>query len=66
MSGLRQKMIKAMKLRDLSENTQKAYLQAVTGLAKHYRMPPDQLSQEMIDDYLLYLKNDLGAALLRQ
>lgn len=60
MTELRQKMIKAMELRDLSENTQKGYLQAVTGLAKHYRMPPDRLSQEMIDDYLLYLKNDLG------
>ena len=62
MTELRQKMIKAMKLRDLSENTQKGYLQAVAGLAKHYRVPPDQLSQEMIDDYLLYLKNDLGRA----
>ncbi len=62
MTELRQKMIKAMKLRDLSENTQKGYLQAVTGLAKHYGMPPDQLSQEMIDDYWLYLKNDLGRA----
>ncbi len=62
MTELRRKMIKAMKLRDLSENTQKGYLQAVTGLAKHYRLPPDQLSPEMIDDYLLYLKNDLNRA----
>lgn len=62
MTELRQKMIKTMELRDLSDNTQKGYLQAVAGLAKHYRMPPNQLSQEMIDDYLLYLKNDLGRA----
>jgi hypothetical protein len=62
MTELRQKMIKAMKLRDLSENTQRGYLQAVTSLAKYYRLPPDQLSQEMIDDYLLYLKNDLDRA----
>jgi site-specific recombinase XerD len=62
MTELRQKMIKAMELRDLSENTQRGYLQAVTGLAKHYRTPPDQLCQEMIDDYLLYLKNDLRRA----
>ncbi len=62
MTELRQKMIKAMELRDLSENTQRGYLQAVTGIAKHYRLPPDQLSQEMIDNYLLYLKNDLNRA----
>jgi integrase/recombinase XerD len=62
MTELRQKMIKSMELRDLSENTQKGYLQAVTGLAKHYRLPPDRLSPEMIDNYLLYLKNDLGRA----
>ena len=62
MTELRQKMIKAMELKDLSDNTQRGYLQAVTGLAKHYKSPPDRISQEMIEDYLLYLKNDLGRA----
>jgi len=62
MTKLRQQMIRSMELRDLSENTQKSYLQAVTGLAKHYMLPPNQLSQEMLEDYLLYLKNDLGRA----
>lgn len=62
MTELRKKMIKAMELKDLSENSQRAYLQAVTGIAKHYRLPPDQISQEMIENYLLYLKNDLGRA----
>lgn len=62
MTKLRQQMIRAMELKDLSENTQKAYLQAVTSLAKHYKRSPNQLSQEMLEDYLLYLKNDLGKA----
>ena len=57
MTELRQKMIRAMDLKDLSKHTQRTYLAAVTGLAKHYRKSPDKLTQEMIEDYLLYLKN---------
>jgi integrase/recombinase XerD len=62
MTELRQKMIRAMELENLSDNTQRRYLSAVTGLAKHYRQSPDQLTKEMIEDYLLYLKNDKGGA----
>jgi len=40
MSELRQKMIRAMELKNLSPHTQRAYLAAVTGLARHYRQPP--------------------------
>ena len=62
MTQLRQKMIRAMDLKDLSKHTQRTYLAAVTGLAKHYRQSPDKLTQEMIEDYLLYLKNVKGNA----
>jgi integrase/recombinase XerD len=62
MTELRRKMIRAMELKDLSENTQRGYLQSVAGLSKHYMLPPDKISQEMIENYLLYLKNDLGRA----
>ena len=62
MTKLRQKMIRAMELKNLFDNTQRAYLAAVTGLAKHYQQSPDQLTKEMIEDYLLYLKNDKGNA----
>ena len=62
MTELRQKMIRAMELGNLSDNTQRRYLDAVTGLAKHYHQSPDQLTKEMIEDYLLYLKNDKGNA----
>jgi hypothetical protein len=37
MTELRQKMIRAMELKNLSPHTQRAYLAAVTGLARHYR-----------------------------
>ena len=60
MSKLRQKMIRAMELKNLSDNTQRTYLTAVTGIAKHYQKSPEKLSKVMIEDYLLYLKNEKG------
>lgn len=60
MTPLRQKMIKAMELRNLSKNTQRYYLSAVIGVARYYQQSPDKVSQEMIEDYLLYLKNNKG------
>jgi site-specific recombinase XerD len=62
MTKLRQKMIRAMELKNFSNHTQRAYLAAVTGLAKHYQQSPDKLTKEMIEDYLLYLKNEKGNA----
>ncbi len=62
MSKLREEMIKVMNLKDLSINTQNAYLRGVTGLAKYYMKSPEQISNKMVDDYLLHLKNDLKYA----
>jgi integrase/recombinase XerD len=62
MTPLRQKMIRAMDLKNLSPHTKRAYLASVTGLTRHYQKPPDQISATMIEDYLLYLKNDKGIA----
>lgn len=60
MTPLREKMIKAMELRNLAKNTQRGYLGAVKGLASFYRQSPDQLTKDQIEDYLLYLKNSKG------
>lgn len=60
MSKLRQKMIREMELRNLAKNTQRSYLRVITGLCKHYMFPPDKITKEMLEDYLLYLKNDKG------
>ena len=60
MTPLQKKMIKAMELRNLAKGTQDYYLSAVKGIARFYNKPPDTLTREMIEDYLLYLKNDKG------
>ena len=62
MTELRQKMIRAMELKNLSSHTQRAYLAAVTGLARYYQKSPDTINKEMIEDYLLYLKDQKGNA----
>ena len=62
MTELRKKMIRAMELKNLSHHTQRAYLAAVTGIAKFYNQSPDKMTQEKIEDYLLYLKLDKGIA----
>ena len=36
MTPLRQRMVKDMSVRGLSENTKRSYLNSVTGLARHY------------------------------
>ena len=60
MTELRQKMVRAMELKNLSNHTQRAYLAAVTGMTKHYQRSPDKITNKMIEDYLLYLKNEKG------
>jgi len=62
MTELRQKMIRAMELKNLSNHSQRAYLAAVTAITKHYRRSPDKITNKMIEDYLLYLKNSKGNA----
>jgi site-specific recombinase XerD len=62
MTELRQKMIRVMELKNLSDHTQRAYLAAVKGIAKFYDQSPDKMTQEKIEDYLLYLKQDKGIA----
>ena len=62
MTQLRKKMIRAMELKNLSHHTQRAYLAAVTGIARFYNQSPDKMTQEKIEDYLLYLKQDKGIA----
>ncbi len=58
MTQLRQKMIKAIDLRNLSKHTKRSYLATVTRLTKHYQESPEKITEEQIEDYLLYLKNE--------
>jgi len=45
MTKLRQQMIDQMVLRGFAANTQRAYLHAVSQLARHYDRSPDRISK---------------------
>ena len=55
MTKLRQQMNDAMQLRGLAERTRESYIACVYGLAKYYRLSPDQLDAAAIQAYLLHL-----------
>jgi integrase/recombinase XerD len=58
MTPLRQRMIEDMQLRGLSALTQQRYVSAVRQLAAYYMRSPDQISEDELRAYFLYLKND--------
>jgi integrase len=62
MSALREKMIEDMQLRGFAVRTQEAYLLAVSQLARHYHKSPDQIEEEELRQYFLFLKNEKHAA----
>ncbi len=59
---LRQRLIEDMQLHGFAAKTQDAYLRAVKQLAEHYRKSPDQITEEELRQYFLYLKNDKHAS----
>ncbi len=62
MSELRNRMIRDMQLAGLVEGTRREYVRAVRQLAAYYMIPPDQLSERNVEDYLLYVRDELGVA----
>ena len=62
MTVLRQKMLEDMQLRGFAVRTQEAYLLAVRQLVKYYRKSPDQIDEEELRQYFLFLKNEKHAA----
>ena len=62
MSELRNQMIQDMKLAGLVEGTRREYLRAVRQLAAYYMTPPDRLTERQVQDYILYVRDDLGVA----
>jgi len=52
---LRQKLIEDLQLHGLSRRTQEVYVVAVRQLAEHYGKSPDQISEEELRQYFLYL-----------
>jgi len=55
-------MLEDMQLRGFAVRTQEAYLSAVSQLAKYYRKSPDQIDEEELRQYVLFLKNEKHAA----
>jgi hypothetical protein len=62
MSELKNRMIQDMKLAGLVEGTGREYLRAVRQLAAYYMVPPDQLTERQVQDYILYVRDELGVA----
>jgi integrase/recombinase XerD len=61
-STLRQKMIEDMQLKGLAERTQEAYVGAVHQLSQRFRKSPDNIDEEELREYFLYLKNEKQVA----
>ena len=55
-------MIQDMKLAGLVEGTAREYLRAVRQLAAYYMVAPDRISERQVQDYILYVRDELGVA----
>jgi len=55
-------MIEDMQLRGLSERTQRSYVGAVRQLAEYYGKSPDQINEEQLRQYFVYLKQEKQCA----
>ncbi len=62
MTPLGQRMIEDMQLRGLSARTQETYVRVIRQLAEYYDKSPDQVSEEELRHYFLYLKNEQQAS----
>ena len=62
MSELRNRMIQDLKLAGLVEGTRREYLRAVHQLAACYMVSPDHLTERQVQDYILYVRDELGIA----
>ena len=62
MSAIRHRMIDDMQLHGYAEKTQTAYIGAVRCLARHYHRTPEDITQEEVRSYFLYLVKERGVA----
>ena len=62
MSELRNRMLRDMQLAGLVEGTRYQYLRAVRQLTAYYMVSPDRLSERQVEQYLLYVRDELGVA----
>ena len=62
MSELRERMIRDLRLAGLDEGSQRLYLRAVRQLAAYYMVSPDRLSERQVEEYILYVRDELAIA----
>ena len=56
------RMLRDMQLAGLVEGTRRQYLRAVRQLTAYYMVSPDRLSERQVEQYLLYVRDELGVA----
>jgi len=61
-TSLRHRMSRDLQLRGLAQRTHDGYLREVRKLACYYNAAPDQLSEQQVGEYLLYLINECNFA----
>src|SRR5262245_13781134 len=62
MTPLRRRMLEDLQLRGPAPTTHQCYLDAVRQLTRYYHRPPDQLSDEELRQYFLYLRQEQKVA----
>ena len=62
MSEPRDRMIQDLKLAGLVEGTNRQYVRAVRQLTAYYMVSQDRLNERQVEEYLLYVRDDLGVA----
>ena len=62
MSELRNRMIQDLKLAGLKEGTAEVYLRAVRQLTVYCKISPDRISERQVEEFILYVRDDLGVA----
>ena len=60
--SLRDRMRRALRIRNYSPRTEQAYIRAVAKFAAHFGQPPHQLGAPEIEQYLYYLRDERGAS----
>ena len=62
MASLRERMIEDMILAGYTPGTRQTYIEQVRWLAKHYMIAPEQLTEQQVRDYFIYLREEKKVA----
>jgi integrase/recombinase XerD len=62
MTTLRRRLLEDLQRRGLAPRTQQCYVEAVKHLTQYYRRAPDQISEDELRQYFLFLINDKKVA----